>query len=558
MKRKSIPDAGWRTQGVALFAGRFLVRPPARRDESYLGYRLRIAFVNGLSNPSWLNCIDVTLPKANGIARWCPLCLAVPDCYWREAWESGPAACFLHQSWLTSNCGRCGRMLRWKQVRLTACICGSQLHSEDFDAFSPDLEKLLSTSHESGIDLLHVEERWALARLLGALSQYGLQGKPLKKASRQKTYVERLLVSDGASLLVERNRCFNLLDRMRVPQVNVSNLPLLSEIFPNLLWMFRKELSEDACAWMLELLDAYLAYSSQRGVPILWERKGISVGGGQPGRPKTRNSTIASLLSQTESAVPIRRTGAGRRKFLVSHVDLEHLRGARSSFMRLKTAARYAGMSVERVVALAKANVIVARGSSIDKKSIDRLLCSIAEASVQAVQELRDPIRFSEALRLYVPVDASVRFFNWIVGGAVSLAVESNVAPTLRNTYVDRQDVMSLMRGSAQQGTQISIVEAAGRLGIKQEVMYHLINIGLVGTRTGKLGRRAARVVEVNELNKFAEQFLPLITLASASGISAREAPDWAKQHGIEIVTGPSVDGGRQYWVRRPRNRKAV
>ena len=67
----------------------------------------------------------------------------------------------------------------------------------------------------------------------------------------------------------------------------------------------------------------------------------------------------------------------------------------------------------------------------------------------------------------------------------------------------------------------------------------------------GKLRRRAARVVDVDELNKFAEQFQPLRTVASAIGISAREAPVWARQHGIEIVTGPSVDGGRQYWIRR-------
>lgn len=553
MMCKPTPEADWRKQGIALFAGRFLVRPSAHLDESFLGYRLRVASANGLSNPSWLDCVDTTLPKANGIARWCPLCLAEPYCYWREAWYSGNAACFRHQSWLASTCGTCRRMLRWKQVRLATCICGAQLYNDNIDAFSADLQNLLSAPYDSSVGAQSIEERWSLARLLGALSQYGLLGKPLKKASRQTTCVERLLVSDGAALIVDRTGCFNLLDRLRVPHPNAGNLPLLSEVFPRLLSMLRKQLSEAACAWMLDLLDAYVAYSSQHGVPILWERKGVSVGGAQPCRPKTRSSTIASMLSQTGSAVPTRQTGAGRRKFLISYADLENMRNKQRLLLRLKTAARYAGMSVERIRALAKANLIVASGSSIDRNSIARLLGSIAEASIRSVQELDDPIGFSEALRLYVPVDASARFFSQIASGVVRLAVEPNEIPTLRNILVARQDVVSLMRVSAQLGTQISIVEAACRLGIKQEVMYHLINIGLVRTLICKLGRRAARVVEVDELRNFAEQFLPLFTLAKATGISAREAPDWAKQHGIEIVTGPSVDGGRQYWIRRPR-----
>jgi hypothetical protein len=121
----------------------------------------------------------------------------------------------------------------------------------------------------------------------------------------------------------------------------------------------------------------------------------------------------------------------------------------------------------------------------------------------------------------------------------------------LRDIYADRGEVISAAQVPTESSSGISIVDAARRLGVKQEVMYHLINIGLVRTRTGKLRRRAARVVDVYDLQKFTEQFLPLISVAKALGLSAREAPAWARRHGIEIVTGPSVDGGRQYWIRR-------
>jgi hypothetical protein len=191
-------------------------------------------------------------------------------------------------------------------------------------------------------------------------------------------------------------------------------------------------------------------------------------------------------------------------------------------------------------------------------KSVNRLLGDIVAACGRDAPAPEEPISLADALRLYVRVEASTTFFNRLVSGAVRLVVDSSKRPTTRTIFVDRGEVIAVAHVPVESDSQISIVEAARRLCVKQEVMYHLINIGLVVTRTGKLGRRAARVVEVNELNKFAEQFLPLITLARASGISAREAPDWAKQRGIEIVTGPSVDGGRQYWVRRPNNQKVL
>ncbi|AOR68294.1 hypothetical protein BBJ41_12555 [Burkholderia stabilis] len=134
----------------------------------------------------------------------------------------------------------------------------------------------------------------------------------------------------------------------------------------------------------------------------------------------------------------------------------------------------------------------------------------------------------------------------------VRLVVESDKVPALRQIFADRGHVISAVQTPVESCSQISVVEAARRLGVKQEVMYHLSNIGLVRTRMGKLRRRVAQIVDADELKKFSRQFLPLSTVARAMGISARQAPSWAREHGIEIVTGPSVDGGRQYWIRKP------
>ncbi|WP_420978707.1 hypothetical protein [Burkholderia gladioli] len=401
--------------------------------------------------------------------------------------------------------------------------------------------------------MLSVVERWNLARFLGALSQFGLQGKPLKKASRQTENVDQLLVTVGAPLIADQSACFELLDRLRAPQASVKNVPLLSEVFPHLLVMLRKQLNEAQRGWMLDVLDKYVTSSSRRGLTVLWERKGTACRANKDlcCLRNTRNPAIANMLEQAGETIPVRRTRAGRKKFAISDEDLQRLRETQRSLVSLKTAARYAGMSTKRVHALAQAGLIASNGARIDTRSIDRLLSNIVAARVRDEPVVCDPVSIAEALRLYVPVEASVAFFNHLMNGVVRLVAESDKVPTLRQIFADRDHLLSAVQMPVESCSQISIVEAARRLGVKQEVMYHLINIGLVSTRTGKLRRRAARVVSAGELKKFSQQFLPLSTVARAMGISVRQAPSWARERGIEIVTGPSVDGGRQYWIRR-------
>ncbi|WP_155681494.1 hypothetical protein [Burkholderia stagnalis] len=444
-------------------------------------------------------------------------------------------------------------MLHWKQVRFATCSCGASLHCANVDRFSVEVLNLLGEQPDSNSALLSVAERWNLARFLGALSQFGLQGKPLKKASRQTENVDQLLVTVGASLIADQSACFELLDRLRAPQASVKNVPLLSEVFPNLLVMLRKQLDEAQCGWMLDVLDKYVTSSSRRGLTVLWERKGTARRANKDLRclRNTRNPAIANMLEQTGETIPVRRTRAGRKKFAISDEDLQRLRDTQRSLVPLKAAARYAGMSTRRVQALAQAGLIASNGARIDTRSIDRLLSNIVEAGVRDLPAVGDPVSIAEALRLYVPVEASAAFFNHLMNGVVRLVVESDKVPALRQIFADRGHVISAVQTPVESSSQISIVEAARRLGVKQEVMYHLINIGLVTTRMGKLRRRVARIVDADELKKFSQQFLPLSTVARAMKISARQAPNWAREHGIEIVTGPSVDGGRQYWIRR-------
>ncbi|WP_186022447.1 hypothetical protein [Burkholderia gladioli] len=413
---------------------------------------------------------------------------------------------------------------------------------------------MLNDQFEIDSSLLSASDRWSLARFLGALSMFGLRGKPLKKASRQSENIERIVVTAGAQLMGSRCDCFELLNRLRAPRTEGQNVPLLSEAFPQLLVMLRKHLKDAQRQWMLNLLDQYVEHTSGNEPMVARGRRSTTAPAitDRHGRRLIGSRTIANMLTQTGEVVPIRETRTGRIRFVVNEADVQRLTEIQKSFVAPKTAARYIGMSVKRIEALVEAGLIDTNKKWINTKSLDRLRDSILAASGQSVRPLDNPISIAEALRLHVSVDASALFFRRLADGTVRLAVAHDQTPTLRTIYVDKGDAISVGRTQSDFAKLISIVEAARRLGTKQEVMYHLVNAGLVKTRIAKLHNRTTRAINIDDLRDFTATFLPLAVFARSVGISIRNAPDWVIEHGIEIVTGPSVDGGRQYWIRKP------
>ena len=177
-----------------------LVRPARRSGEHAGGYWLRAAHRNGLTRPGWL-LGDSSRPPVS-LVRVCPACLAQSQPVWLEAWASeGRPGCASHGTWLVDACAGCKRTLRWSEVRFLACCCGQDLRALPATGMTPAVRRALI---DDGVPLMVLA--W-----LGALALHGLQGKPLKKASRQRLHrhaydvVERLLRREGhtARLRVE-------------------------------------------------------------------------------------------------------------------------------------------------------------------------------------------------------------------------------------------------------------------------------------------------------------------------------------------------------------------
>jgi hypothetical protein len=91
----------------------------------------------------------------------------------------------------------------------------------------------------------------------------------------------------------------------------------------------------------------------------------------------------------------------------------------------------------------------------------------------------------------------------------------------------------------------ISIDAAAKYMGLKQEVVYHLERKGLISSsNSDKLEKRLSLLDIVN----FQRQYISLAALAKNSNCSPKK---FLQQSSVEPVTGPDIDGGRQYFYLR-------
>jgi hypothetical protein len=94
----------------------------------------------------------------------------------------------------------------------------------------------------------------------------------------------------------------------------------------------------------------------------------------------------------------------------------------------------------------------------------------------------------------------------------------------------------------------VSIQKLAEVLCRKQEVIYHLINSGFIkSVNKGKSGR----FVSKKAIDTFSENYAFLIDVANSLGTSSKFLVDIVFNSRIELVSGPKIDGGRQYLIRR-------
>ncbi|MBC9176205.1 helix-turn-helix domain-containing protein [Pseudoroseomonas ludipueritiae] len=132
-------------------------------------------------------------------------------------------------------------------------------------------------------------------------------------------------------------------------------------------------------------------------------------------------------------------------------------------------------------------------------------------------------------------------FVRLVLEGRLPVAVLDPAAVGLKRLRFDRaalrQAAMALER------RPVSGHVAAGLLGLKREVVAHLIRRGLLRTEGG--------AITAAEFDRFRTEFVSGAELARERGTSPRKLAADLAAAGVLPVTGPGVDGGRQAFFTR-------
>ena len=531
--------SGGSLEHPADWTSNFLVRPRMQRHESLTGYWLRLTYQNGLERASLLS--KEGMPSRLKRLRVCPLCLSERDHVWPTAWDDALwPICSIHHIWLVDQCSACGRYFMLQFIGYRQCKCGQEFSELPTAAIPRRMLALLpSPAHRD------------IAFRLGSLSAYGLEGKSLGAAAKRHiTSLRVQMLIEGASILEDWPTAFEtVLRRIQVPSENPAAIRSIGQAFPGLMKFVRGMTDGGLREKMRSAIINFAESTENSPNPIVGKING------------SRRSTSLTALAR-EMNVSYKRMAAaigmdgqlrsetGRRQarlHVISRDQIASIRARLFEFTWLADAARHTALPTSRLKALARAGILEQRGHSVAVQSLYGL-----DSSLRVARPLTaglKSMRLATALRFWVAIDDTAVAFKAIIEGQVRLSRKSPQS-RIGDLMVCVDDLRSNVTFAM---PSLSVSEAGRILGLSSSTTYELIRAGLIVPLFCKLKNRNTMRIDNSCLTAFQTRYVKLSELCKAEGTRPKNVANWALQRGIEVVSGPSIDGVRQYIALRPK-----
>jgi hypothetical protein len=513
---------------------RLLVRPAKASDESPIGHWLRAAHFNGIK-PAWLP-VPAGAPS-HGRLRLCPICLEEPAARWQKAWQGDTPWCTRHRVWLVDECAACGHGIRPLSARLTMCQCRAPWAA----THARPVPDVVLAADAAGVPV-------AVVKWFGALCRYGLQDRPLRRASRQGVFEQQDLIERGAAIVQAWPESFDeLLGRLAGERRTGG---LLNAVWPGLMAKARAIADLTWRSAVLRAIEDHVSASRSSGSPVM--------GRNAPRHPSKREVARRlgigfARLNRLVAGDPVGQptpAQRGRRRHLVLAAEEARLRDALQSGMSITAAGAELGMSIGRLRRLIAGAWLQSLGGGVSRASVAGLARSLLDAAA-APASTSETVALPLVLRYRVPLLRTADFVSAALAGEIRLARPTGAARideiSVECSSIDRWSFEHA--GESATPSALSLTQVAQRLAVKDEVISHLLRIGLLHAEVWLSGRRRCRVVTEEALAAFESRYVTLAALAQQAGIGSRGAVSWASSQGLCLVTGPGVDGSRQYIV---------
>ena len=582
-----------------------LVTPKPLMDESFYGYLYRLAHANGLaglevvamhrscmaagqkewvkihSSLSWLLSVEELLhPATEAIKAWspqhrkcCSQCLEESQ-HWRDLWDLTLVTCCpVHKNSLHDHCSVCGAQFKPGVMATFECTeCGTSL---SFGARSIradpmalwvtcEFERRLRHAPTNSDPLSHltINEFHELAKRFGVRESHSVLDKPLKLAGAGALAVAIPLATAAGQILKDWPHGFwAFLDKLAITRQAVPGWKLGS-VFGQTYKDIHSGLKGAAfqfirdtfgryveCRWEgpLARRNRYLrsdTITSHRWVSIRAAAKKVNV----------PSALLHRMVANGELPHREMKYPSGRNGLVVDYLELTVRAEQLKHAVSLEEAASCLSITKPRVRQLLDAGLLRSLGGKpspgerwwIDGSSLINLGTALpcppmtdGLVSVTQLAKLELPTKGS-----FVELIASIQ-----KGKINAYFVNPDDGIALGKWLVPRYRISSIYRNSP----NLSVVEAAFLLGIKQEVAYALIRSGLLTSYPIRSGRRTAHCVPQEAIREFNQSFVLGPELARINKTSLKSIPPLMREHGVLPVVGPGVVGAncRQYvWPR--------
>lgn len=555
--------------GISALFGNF--SPTAEAMANFLGIHARHEALALISKQH----IGVTATAStwnHRISRFCPVCAEEKD-YWPQAWElSLYVACPDHRLALLDRCSACGQCITWSRPSLFHCACGQKLsNSRRIEASDMELEfchllvaKLNGQGKEHAhLKLLSLDMLHRLAVVIGAYGRKNRGIRPLKVNGFATLPVASELVCHASLALLDwPNGFFSFLDQLYPARKRVTKI---KDRFGYFYGYFFKNFRDPVYG---PIRHAFETYVERNWENPLNNRNGFLSPNLRANHTWVPAATIAvalkTSLQKIEKLVEQNFIkghviqGSGKRKTLcVDKRYLPQVKGVLNDQADLKTACAMLGIDENRVKQLVRHEIIgpeiAPKSQGTSRWTFSRSYLAymlhptskypfIHESSRSDAVSLGFACRYMLRQEYLFPCLVMALLKNEIIPIAVTHERKGLAALIFRRSTL-KAWINEQVR--SRRGGLLTIPQAAEVLELKQEVVYAFVESGYLVSDIDQDANH--RVVTQEAIIAFQETYALGRELAEKYKVSPKKLSSDLQLTGITPVSGPRVDGRRQY-----------
>ena len=527
-----------------------------------------------------------------GHPRVCPRCLSQSQ-YCRKQWDFfAITSCPIHQIMLFEECPGCRKPITWFRKSVCHCRCGtdwrqtqtarlsksdivvSQLIYKEFRLPCPQIQKPKDNNPLYNVDLLSLLS----ALFLITSQQEGCNADTVGKhifPGRTSAEIHRRLLTAFSIFDHWPVNFHGFLDQLtaaRGPKKTASGVresfgPLYQRLYdqkylPAVLGdILRKEFEN----YVLKRWDHGYVCSHQwfklRGCGKYISRKDASA------ILKLDAFRLDKLISKGKLKGVIRSSGR-RRMFLIEAASVETLKNERERYLPLKKASKLLGIKQLDVLRLVDNSLLnAARGPSIDnhdswqfeEATINKFLSTVFSKIVKSHPRMRKDLRgLNDVSRSLTITLSSVgwgvqHLVEDILQGVVIPRAEASSKNGLARLLFCKQEIQQYLKtkltGKLHETFKLE-TEGIG-LPLKSRTLHFLARKKLIETRVKTHKGLRCRLITRKAILNFTSKYVAAGSVAREVGTRTEHLIQVLKSYKIYPISGPSIDSGPQYFLRR-------